>query len=556
VFSRKAARELHSASAGVPGELDLLAAESIRSARKSGTTIVGQEHVRAALTALKRVTPEAVVALAVKPAPVVAAKPVEKPAPKPAPAPKPVVAKAVPPPPPAPPVAPPPLAPPPPVPEPVAEAPAPPAPEPPALVVPPLPKKLPPTSPPPPVPPPSSGRIRRPVPKGPTAHRPLAEPSPLDSRHPRVKEWVSRFTEGETPSRFGARLNLPPITDPDSLPTFETSEPEAEAIRKPERKSPRDSEAMARPPAARIKEKPAAFTPEPVAPAPIDIVPEPIVLPPEPIVLGPDAVSPVKAPAKPASGESKENRKKRRQRERDAAAAARSAARVVAHAPPPSPPEPVLTPVEQPVATRKSAPVIRELPVPEELEPVMPARMLTGPRANAPGRFMHVFVPGLLMLGVAGVAIWAGTRGGFEKEQPSAPTQLSSSRPVAPTPAPVAPVPQAADSEPPAVEEQQAPAETVVVPPVVEAAPAKYCLAVGSYLFSDRARIVSHQLSKRTGLDSWVQVVEADGARNYKILLGGFPTQDTAEKLADTLLSRGIVSEALVTPLPKERRGH
>jgi hypothetical protein len=79
---------------------------------------------------------------------------------------------------------------------------------------------------------------------------------------------------------------------------------------------------------------------------------------------------------------------------------------------------------------------------------------------------------------------------------------------------------------------------------------------VGTYLFSDRARIVSRQLSKRTGLDAWVETGEAGGARNYKILLGGFTTQDSAERTADTLLSRGIVSEAMVEPLPSGRKPH
>src|ERR1043166_255130 len=57
VFSRKAARELHAASGGVPGRIDILAAESIRCARAAGVQAVGQEHVRAAVTAVRRFSP-------------------------------------------------------------------------------------------------------------------------------------------------------------------------------------------------------------------------------------------------------------------------------------------------------------------------------------------------------------------------------------------------------------------------------------------------------------------------------------------------------------------
>ena len=75
-------------------------------------------------------------------------------------------------------------------------------------------------------------------------------------------------------------------------------------------------------------------------------------------------------------------------------------------------------------------------------------------------------------------------------------------------------------------------------------------MAVGTYLFSDRARIVSRQLTRRTRLTATVVTVDSDGARSYKILLGSFVTQAGAEKVADRLLGRGIVSEAMVEALP------
>jgi cell division septation protein DedD len=202
------------------------------------------------------------------------------------------------------------------------------------------------------------------------------------------------------------------------------------------------------------------------------------------------------------------------------------------------------------------------VPEPSEFDSGEPVRMLTGPRAPAPSRFFHVVVPGVLMLGVAGVAIWAGTRGGFEKDTPRPVTEVSSSAPSEPAPADTLPSAPAVEdtnafdplATPPAA--PQAPAETVLAPPHAEPGPPRFCLAVGTYLFSDRARMLSRQLSKRTGLDAWVEPGEAGGARNYKILLGGFATQDSAERTADTLLSRGIVSEAMVEPLPKGRKPH
>lgn len=550
VFSRKAARELHVASRGVPGALDVLAAESIRCARNAGTSTVGQEHVRAAVTAVKRFTPAPAEPAAAASPP---AAPVAKPAPKSGAMAKPAARPAAPPKPAA-------------AARPVARAPVAPDPPPPPAPAAPAVPEAPPVAKATPAKPataPGNGKkTARPVPKPSLAHRPFVEPSPLDSRHPRVKEWVSRFTEGDAPIKFGARLNLPPITDPDSLPTLDASarEPEPELLHRPAREP---------------EPEPVEQAPAPIEPEQIVIVPEPIVLEPEPIVLGPDAVSPVheSAPPKPApQGSAKEKRKARRQREREEAAQASVAAHVAGPPPGRAAAAPAPAPSRAAAAARPDAirePVLRELPELSEPDSGEPARMLTGPLASRPSRFLHVVVPGMLMLGVAGVAIWAGTRGGFERDLPFGTTQVSSSTPSRPAPADTMPSEPAVEdtnafdplASPPAEMQASAetavarpPAETTVARPPAQAKPARFCLAVGTYLFSDRARIVSRELSRRTGLDAWVETGEAGGARNYKILLGGFSTQDSAERTADTLLSRGIVSEAMVEPMPSGRK--
>jgi cell division septation protein DedD len=114
-------------------------------------------------------------------------------------------------------------------------------------------------------------------------------------------------------------------------------------------------------------------------------------------------------------------------------------------------------------------------------------------------------------------------------------------------------VPVVQDSEssvaPDSDESASAPAVTRQAP-ASDTVPGRFCLAVGTYLFSDRARLMAHQLSKRTRLDAWVDSVGGDGARNYRILVGDFRSESEAEKVADRLLGRGLVSEAMVEPLP------
>ena len=535
MFSRKAARELHTASNGVPGPLDQLAIESIRAARKSGTTTVGQEHVRAAVMTLNQVSPAPPA-----PAPARAPRPVTA-APARAPKPAAIAAKPAPPPPPA-------AAPPPPAPKPVVAEPkpAPPAPPTPAPVA--------------AAPPKPAAKPARPAPPAPAPPPPPRRPSPLDSRHPRVKEWVSRFTEDDIPTRFDMRTQLPPMTDPEELPSFREPDP----VPRPVRKAVPAPEPIEVAQVESELESP-AYTPEPSEPeqvaiesAPAVLEPGPIMLEPEPIVLAAESVTPIAEPEPQPKEDARGKRKKKRERER-AAAKAPVAPR---HEPPapapvraPAPPEPARAPVAAAAGSAANdraeiadmlanyaPPIVTVTPAPP------PNRKQNGPRAPAHSKFMQVIVPGALMLGVAAVAIMAGTRGGFEHDPPHTPTQASSIARVTPTPAP-APAP----ALPPTATPPQAsvpPAESALALRPATGTPAKFCLAVGTYLFSDRARLMARQLDRRTGLDAWVETVEADGTRNYRILIGGFASESDAEKVADKLLGRGLVSEAMVQPMP------
>ena len=82
---------------------------------------------------------------------------------------------------------------------------------------------------------------------------------------------------------------------------------------------------------------------------------------------------------------------------------------------------------------------------------------------------------------------------------------------------------------------------------------ARFCLAVGSYLFEDRARERSRALAASTGQRTWVESARVGDSRTWRILLGEFATEADAERAADRLLSKGLVGEALVENLPERR---
>src|SRR5262249_33970353 len=164
-------------------------------------------------------------------------------------------------------------------------------------------------------------------------------------------------------------------------------------------------------------------------------------------------------------------------------------------------------------------------------------------------RILAALIPIVLILGMAATAIVLSRRNAFEREPESGDSQQTTSATpdTEPTTAGVAPVPPPPPAPPPpggppGTEATEAPAAQV-----------RFCLSVGTYLFSDRARMRTVQLSKRTHMKSWVVTTTSDGSYTYRVMLGGFGTQAEAERVADRLLSSGEVSEALVEPLPAQQ---
>jgi hypothetical protein len=170
--------------------------------------------------------------------------------------------------------------------------------------------------------------------------------------------------------------------------------------------------------------------------------------------------------------------------------------------------------------------------------------------ANLPSptvyRVLAALIPIVLIVGMAATAIVLSRRSAFDREPESA-DQTASTVSAAPTE-----TVQAVPTAPPA----PAPPPLVVTPDTeVTPAPvekARYCLSVGTYLFSDRARARTEQLSRRTHLKSWIITTTADGSYTYRVMLGGWTTQADAERMADKFLESGLVSEALVEPLPPQ----
>jgi cell division septation protein DedD len=168
-------------------------------------------------------------------------------------------------------------------------------------------------------------------------------------------------------------------------------------------------------------------------------------------------------------------------------------------------------------------------------------------------RVLAALIPIVLIVGMMIAAIILSRRGAFDRpREPVAVAPSSSPTPARPAPQQpppqveiAAPLPDASTSAPvvdvPVVEEPQAP----------EPGPAaRFCLSVGSYLFEDRAREKAKSLARRSGQKVWVESAVVGDSRTFRILLGAFPTEADAERAADRLLSRGLVSEALVENLP------
>ena len=183
-------------------------------------------------------------------------------------------------------------------------------------------------------------------------------------------------------------------------------------------------------------------------------------------------------------------------------------------------------------------------------------------------RVLAALIPIVLILGMAATAIVLSRRSAFDREpdaqQAATPAPTSDSAKAMPA----VPVPTVSPAPPPLVvtpdtevtAETQATPDTQATPPIAVApppapAPAKprFTLSVGTYLFSDRARMRTDQLSRLTHMKSWVVTTTADGSYTYRVMLGEFVKQSEAERMADKLLSNGLVSEALVEKLPQQQ---
>jgi hypothetical protein len=460
-------------------------------------------------------------------------------------------------------------------------------------------------------------RVKR-VPPPPVQPSAPVDPSAdLDSSHPRVKEWVSRFTDGN-PLRIGGALP-PPITDPRTIPDKPVFQDEDELLLPPS-EVPTQAKLEAEPldpPLIPVAEAPAppviehAPAPEPhavelpIEPAKAEPAVSPEALTPPPLVLGekPAESTPsgsIKRPAgaqRPVNTPSASMPRPSGQMQKPRVANTPPAAKPSGSMPRPKPAPNVSQPQAggpapvPPVAKAPSAPIKPakpaqvQKPSPKSAATARPAAepptVLTSKdvKAHTPSppepakkpapepatatatmdddsnlpspvvyRVLAALIPIVLILGMAATAIVLSRRSAFDHDPENSDTQTSSA--VAPSDSvavlPAAPVAPPAPAPPPLV---VTPDTEVTQAPVEQA---KYCLSVGTYLFSDRARMRTEQLSRRTHMKSWIITTTADGSYTYRVMLGGFATQSDAERVADKLLSSGLVSEALVEKIPQQ----
>src|SRR5262245_3324976 len=550
-FSRKAAREIHAVTRGVPSAINTLAADAQRRANTSNAGVVTPDHVRAVMAATRRAAAHA--------GPIEAASLNEsrvRPMPQPTVPPRPATPSA----PPRPAVTPPKA---------ISSTPNTPG----------GPKHA------EPVPP----RVKR-VPPPPPAARPVAPVDPnvdLDSSHPRVKEWVSRFTDGQ-PLRIGGSMPPPPITDPSKMPGGAPLFEDEDELLLPPEENPVAAQApipdeLPLPP---VPEPPPAPEPHAVELANDPKLVTPEALTPPPLVLNetPAQATPSAAMKKPVVGAKPANTPSQ-QMQRPPAAPPKASQPAPKPAPPAARPSGAMPKPKQ----TPSAAIQRPAQAPPKLSPTPqkakhdpnaapkvpqlakspsePPTILTkhdvkahtpAPAAPATGledyenlpsprvyRVLAALIPIVLILGMAATAIVLSRRSAFDREPDN--TDLGATTPPAASESVMAmPVSPPAPAPPPLVVTP----DTEVTPAAAEKA--RYCLSVGTYLFSDRARARTEQLMRRTHMKSWIITTTADGSYTYRVMLGGFVNQADAERMADKLLSSGLVSEALVEQIPQQ----
>ena len=589
-FSRKAAREIHTVTRGVPSAINALADEAQKRANSTNAGMVTPDHVRAVMATTRRAAAHAAPADAtgggearLKPQP--AAAPAVPPKPTPSAAPRSATPNA-----------------------------------------PGGPKHA------HPVP----AKVKR-VPPPPPQAQPVAPPEPnvdLGVSNPRVKEWVSRFTDGQ-PLRIGGPPPPPPITDPSAIPEKPIFADEDELLQPPSPAAPAPvavapdpvqqapiPDELPLPPvpavvpelpptapephAVELPKDPPLVSPEALTPPPLVLdeppaeatpsgsmrrpasIPGPLDVPAAsaPPALKPAAPAPKAAPTRGSANvppAAKPSGSMPRPKTAPGAGPAPAPKPAVAKgtgtppkvksapptpAPKPSPapalakqpaagPPTVLTnkdvKAHKPAATRPApGPVPRPAAAPARPSPSGATATLEDDDSNLPSpavyRVLAALIPIVLILGMAATAIVLSRRSAFDREPESSELQAATTPAVTESvqTLPSMPVAPPVPAPPP-----------LVVTPDTEATPApvekaRYCLSVGTYLFSDRARMRTEQLSRTTHMKSWVITTSADGSYTYRVMLGGFVNQADAERVADKLLSSGLVSEALVEKLPQQ----
>jgi hypothetical protein len=85
---------------------------------------------------------------------------------------------------------------------------------------------------------------------------------------------------------------------------------------------------------------------------------------------------------------------------------------------------------------------------------------------------------------------------------------------------------------------------------------ARLTLDVASYFDEERAAAERDRLAAASGLQGWVVGVTEGGIASHHVLLGIFRVRERAETMAATIWNRGLVTKALVVPLPPRRSRH
>jgi hypothetical protein len=131
---------------------------------------------------------------------------------------------------------------------------------------------------------------------------------------------------------------------------------------------------------------------------------------------------------------------------------------------------------------------------------------------------------------------------------PTTPRKATSSTPAPSAVAAASPVRESATSE--AAPARAATPDAATPPLATPPTSSRFAINVGSYLSEERARDERDRLVYETGLQGWVIPVSTDGYPSYQVVLGIYGTQERAEQSAEVLITRDLVSEAQVIPLP------